>query len=67
MNNSRQEWTRRKIISTATGVATAIALSPLLSWANSQSDDPLIAKIVAGTIGTDTHNHIDVPLDSSTD
>ncbi len=65
MDKFQQEWTRRKFISTATGVGTTIALSPLLSWANSQGDDPLIAKIVASTIGTDTHNHIDVPLDGS--
>ena len=29
------------------------------------NDDPRVAKIVANTIGIDTHNHIDVPLDKA--
>ena len=65
MNKIQQKWTRREFISTATAVGTAITLSPLLSWANYQDDDTRIAKIIARTIGTDTHNHIDVPLDGS--
>jgi membrane dipeptidase len=36
-------------------------LNPLLSWAIKQ-DDPRIAAIVAKTIGVDSHNHIEVPL-----
>lgn len=36
-------------------------LSPLTSW-SADDTDPRVAAIVAGTIGIDTHNHIDVPL-----
>ncbi|MDN3547825.1 dipeptidase [Mucilaginibacter aquaedulcis] len=36
-------------------------LSPLATWAI-DNIDPRVAKIVADTIGVDTHNHIDVPL-----
>lgn len=39
-------------------------LHPLLSWTDKQ-EDPRVAKIVAQTIGIDTHNHIDVPLDKA--
>jgi membrane dipeptidase len=36
-------------------------LSPRAVWA-ADAIDPAVAKIVAQTIGIDTHNHIDVPL-----
>ncbi len=39
-------------------------MNPLWSWAM-KDGDPRIAKIVANTIGIDTHNHIDVPLDKA--
>lgn len=39
-------------------------MSPLAAWAV-EDLDPRVAKIVAGTIGVDTHNHIDVPLTTS--
>ena len=43
----------------ATGIATAIR--PALSWAADEID-PQVAATVAGIIGVDMHNHIDVPL-----
>ena len=36
-------------------------LTPLAAWTLEELD-PRVAAIVAGTIGVDTHNHIDVPL-----
>ena len=57
----QQEWSRRKFIISATGAGATIILKPLLSLAE-QEGDPRIAKIVAKTIGIDTHNHVDVPL-----
>lgn len=41
-----------------------IMLNPRLSWA-ADDLDPRVAAIVAGTIGIDTHNHIDVPLNTA--
>ena len=63
MMKSQTNWSRRGFL-TAVGVAgvgTAIALNPLAAWAIDDID-PRVAAIVAGTIGVDTHNHIDVPL-----
>ena len=48
-------------MSTMTGAGSALMLNPLLSWAGDDID-PRVAAIVAGIIGVDTHNHIDVPL-----
>ena len=56
------EWSRRKFIKNVTGAGASTMLYPLLFLSDNQSD-PRIDKIVAKTIGTDTHNHIDVPLD----
>jgi membrane dipeptidase len=39
-------------------------LNPFPSWAFSE-EDPRIAAIVTKTIGIDTHNHIDVPLNAT--
>ena len=63
MENSQLQWSRRKFITTLTGTGAVIVLSPLLSWAVDEVD-PRIAAIVAKTIGIDTHNHIDVPLNT---
>ena len=53
---------RRQFLSTvAMTASTAILLRPRLGWA-ADLTDPRVADIVAGTIGIDTHNHIDVPL-----
>jgi membrane dipeptidase len=64
MSRSQKEWSRRRFISALTGTSVAIASSPLLSWVI-QDVDPRVAAIVAKTIGVDTHNHIDVPLNAS--
>ena len=53
---------RRQFLSTvAMTASTAILLRPRLGWA-ADLTDPRVPDIVAGTIGIDTHNHIDVPL-----
>jgi microsomal dipeptidase-like Zn-dependent dipeptidase len=57
----QQIWTRRKFLRTAavTGGGAAL-ISPLAAWITDEID-PAVAKIVAGSIGIDTHNHVDVP------
>lgn len=62
MENS-QQWSRRKFLITLGGAGAVLMLNPLLSWTTSEID-PRVAKIVANTIGIDTHNHIDVPLNT---
>lgn len=64
MENSSSQWSRRKFLTTLGGAGAVMLLNPLLSW-TVQEIDPRVAKIVANTIGIDTHNHIDVPLNSS--
>ncbi len=64
MKKSQQEWSRRKFINTLTGTGAVIMLNPLLSWTVDEPD-PRVAAIVAKTIGIDTHNHIDVPLNAT--
>ena len=56
-------WSRRKFVTSVAvaGAGTAIMMNPLAAWAFDELD-PRVAAIVAGTIGIDTHNHIDVPL-----
>ena len=56
-------WSRREFLNAAAlaGAGTAIMLNPFAAWAVDDID-PKVAAIVAGTIGVDTHNHIDVPL-----
>ncbi len=56
-------WPRREFLATLTvaGAGSAVMLNPMAAWAISEPD-PRVAAIVAGTIGIDTHNHIDVPL-----
>ena len=60
------QWSRREYISTVIRTGAALLLNPMAGWAigevNSNEVDPRVAKIVANTIGVDTHNHIDVPL-----
>jgi membrane dipeptidase len=60
MNNSHNEWSRRKFMATLTGAGAALYMNPFSTWATN-GIDPRIAAIVAQTIGIDTHNHIDVP------
>ena len=57
----RRELSRRKFFRNVSGAGAATLLHPLLFLSNNQGD-PRIDKIVAKSIGTDTHNHIDVPL-----
>ena len=61
----QNEWTRRKFLSTVSAASAAIILNPFSSWALLGGDEKKAAKIVAKTLGIDTHNHIDVPLNSS--
>jgi len=64
MKTTNHKWSRRKFITSISGTGAAILLNPL--WTRAiNDDDPRIAKIVANTIGIDTHNHIDVPLDKT--
>lgn len=70
MEKSGQVWSRRKFMTTVTGAGTVVVLNPLLSWAVDEVspdpvDDPRVVAIVAKTIGVDTHNHIDVPLNTT--
>lgn len=60
---SQPTWSRRKFVTSVAvaGAGTAIMMNPLAAWAFDELD-PRVAAIVAGTIGVDTHNHIDVPL-----
>jgi membrane dipeptidase len=63
---SNKTWSRRDFLAAVgiAGAGTAIITNPLTAWAIAQ-DDPRIAAIVAATIGVDTHNHIDVPLNKA--
>jgi len=66
MKKFQPNWSRRQFLSAA-GIATAgtaMMMSPLAAWAIEEID-PRIAKIVADTMGIDTHNHIDVPLNTA--
>ncbi|SDP01576.1 Zn-dependent dipeptidase, dipeptidase homolog [Mucilaginibacter sp. OK268] len=56
-------WSRREFLTaiTVAGAGTVMMMNPLATWAIDEVD-PRVAKIVADTIGIDTHNHIDVPL-----
>jgi membrane dipeptidase len=66
MKETKQKWSRRQFITTLSGAGTAIMLTPQLSWALNQLD-PNVAAIVSKIIGigVDTHNHIDVPLNTA--
>jgi len=60
---TQPKWSRREFLTaiTVAGAGTAMMMNPLATWAIGEVD-PRVAKIVADTIGIDTHNHIDVPL-----
>ena len=64
MNDINREWSRRRFINTLTGASAMTMLNPLLSWTVDEVD-PRVASVVAKTIGVDTHNHIDVPLNAA--
>lgn len=59
-------WTRRDFLTALSiaGASTAMLTNPLVAWAMTEVD-PKVARIVAATMGIDTHNHIDVPLVSA--
>lgn len=61
--NFQSKWSRRNFLAAVAvgGAGSALMMNPLAAWAFDEVD-PRVAKIVAGTIGIDTHNHIDVPL-----
>ncbi len=61
MIKSKSAWSRGRFLTTVAGAGAAVILNPFAGWAT-QEIDPRIAKIVANTIGVDTHNHIDTPL-----
>lgn len=63
MKFTQQQWTRRRFLSTLTGVGAGVLFSPLSSWANDDID-PKVAAIVAKAMSIDTHNHIDIPLNA---
>jgi membrane dipeptidase len=63
MKNSNQNWSRRKFIHSLASTSSLLILQPLLSSWITENTDPRVAKLVAHTMGIDTHNHIDVPLD----
>jgi len=63
MKNRQQEWSRRNFIVKLTGAGAVLLLNPLMSWTTNEEDR--VAKLVAKTIGIDTHNHIDVPLNTA--
>jgi membrane dipeptidase len=54
-------WSRRQFLATIAGTGAAIALNPISSWAL-EPIDPRIVDVVSSTLGIDTHNHIDVPV-----
>jgi membrane dipeptidase len=66
MTKTPNNWSRRDFLAAMTiaGTGTAILMNPLATWALGDID-PRVAAIVAGTIGIDTHNHIDVPLNKA--
>lgn len=63
MKKYSHEWSRRKFISALAGTGAVMMIDQRLSF-SAFNQDPKVAAIVAKTIGIDTHNHIDVPLDT---
>jgi membrane dipeptidase len=61
MENNQNKLARRRFIITSTSVGAALLFNPFSTWANTEGESE-IAKIVAKTIGIDTHNHLDVPF-----
>ncbi|PZP51310.1 MAG: peptidase M19 [Pseudopedobacter saltans] len=61
MQKTNTYKSRRNFISILSAAGAAIALRPFNSWGFREVDDK-VKKIVAQTIGIDTHNHMDVPF-----
>ena len=51
-------------MTTIAGAGTAVLFNPLAAQP-AYGTDPRVAAIAAGTLGVDTHNHIDVPLSAA--
>jgi membrane dipeptidase len=64
MEKTKQEWSSFQFIKRMTGTGMLMMLNPVWSWAPDDID-PRVAAIVKKTIGVDTHNHIDVPVNTS--
>lgn len=64
MKQINQEWSRRNFIIGATSAGALLLLNPFSGWA-SEKRDSRVAKIVARTMGIDSHNHVDVPFNPS--
>jgi membrane dipeptidase len=60
MNNNNQDWTRRKFIGTFTIAGAALVFNPFTALAD--DTDQKVKRIVARTVGIDTHNHMDMPF-----
>ncbi|MES1222422.1 MAG: membrane dipeptidase [Bacteroidota bacterium] len=65
MEKIKQEWSRRKFIGALSGTGALMMLRPKWTWDAINDVDPRVTAIVAKTIGTDTHNHIDVPINAA--
>lgn len=61
INTKNKDWSRRKFITNATGAGALLLFKPFTSLAALEPNDK-VKKIVAKTIGIDTHNHMDVPF-----
>ena len=57
-NNEARGFSRREFLAVTAGAGGAILLAP---W-SADDVDPRVARIVASTLGIDTHNHVDVPM-----
>ncbi|WP_255697058.1 membrane dipeptidase [Dyadobacter sp. CY326] len=55
------QHSRREFITSVSGAGAAMMITPFLALA-ADKPDTKVAKIVAETMGIDTHNHIDVPF-----
>ncbi|MGC4038136.1 MAG: membrane dipeptidase [Chitinophagaceae bacterium] len=64
MANYEQKLSRRKFIAISAGASAAIVFNPFSSWTVDKID-PKVYAIVKRTIGIDSHNHIDVPLETN--
>lgn len=60
----QMQWSRREFLASVAGAGAAMMLNPLAAQALDELD-PRVARIVGGTIGIDTHSHIDVPFVAS--
>ncbi|QES90881.1 peptidase M19 [Rhizosphaericola mali] len=53
---------RRRFLKSIGMASSALFLNPLLGWTTETQEDK-VKRIVAKTIGIDTHNHMDLPFD----